>query len=178
VAEGDFACSIGGQWTFGQPANMTSTLSVNGAGFQGSAALAIGGRTYETLNSAGTVIQLYNSGASDYGSLNQVATGTNSVWGFGGSTNGSTAHLTALAFDTLGNAFSNAGMTFGGTTPATVAAGETAWKKITAAGTAPGAGFLKIEAVAGTSGGTCKIIAYAGTSTTPVTIVDNVGAGC
>lgn len=50
--------------------------------------------------------------------------------------------------------------------------------KITATAAAPGAGKLQFEVVAGTTGGTCKIIAYAGTSTIPVTIVDNVGAGC
>lgn len=50
--------------------------------------------------------------------------------------------------------------------------------KITASGTAPGAGEMKLEVVAGTNAGTCKLQAYAGTSATPVTIVDNVGAGC
>lgn len=50
--------------------------------------------------------------------------------------------------------------------------------KATATGAAPGAGFLKMEVTAGTNAGTCKIIAYAGTSTTPTTVIDNVGAGC
>ncbi len=45
-------------------------------------------------------------------------------------------------------------------------------------GTAPGAGTAKFAVVAGTSGGTCKLIMYAGTSTTPTTVIDNVGAGC
>ena len=61
---------------------------------------------------------------------------------------------------------------------ATLATGEEALAKISASGSAPGAGYLKFEAVAGTNSGTCKIIAYAGTSTTPVTIVDNVGGSC
>lgn len=56
--------------------------------------------------------------------------------------------------------------------------GEVALGKISASGSAPGAGVLKFEAVAGTTGGTCKIIAYAGTSTTPTTVIDNVGSGC
>lgn len=63
-------------------------------------------------------------------------------------------------------------------TAATGSAGEVATAKISATGTAPGAGFAKIEWVAGTNAGTCKLIAYAGTSTTPTTIVDNVGGGC
>lgn len=65
-----------------------------------------------------------------------------------------------------------------GNATATTSAGELSLSKISASGSAPGAGSLKISAVAGTNAGTCKIIAYAGTSTTPVTLVDNVGAGC
>lgn len=65
----------------------------------------------------------------------------------------------------------------GGTT-ANVAFGEIGSVKISASGSAPGAGFGKLSWVAGTTGSSCKLIAYAGTSTTPVTIVDNVGTGC
>jgi hypothetical protein len=43
---------------------------------------------------------------------------------------------------------------------------------------APGAGFGALQWVAGTTSGTCKLVALAGTSATPVTIVDNVGTGC
>ena len=50
--------------------------------------------------------------------------------------------------------------------------------KITDSATAPGAGEFKVTVVAGTTAGTCKLIARAGTSTTPVTIIDNVGSGC
>lgn len=49
--------------------------------------------------------------------------------------------------------------------------------KATPLAAAPGAGFCVIQAVAGTNPGTCKIIIYAGTSTTAITIVDNVGSG-
>jgi hypothetical protein len=55
--------------------------------------------------------------------------------------------------------------------------GELGLSTITASGTAPGAGGVKFEAVCGTTAGTAKIIAYAGTSTTPVTIVDRIGSG-
>lgn len=65
-----------------------------------------------------------------------------------------------------------------GATGATASAGELVLAKETASGTAPTAAFLKIEAVAGTNAGSCKIIAYAGTSTTPVTVADNIGSGC
>jgi hypothetical protein len=43
--------------------------------------------------------------------------------------------------------------------------------------TAPGALGIKLTAVCGTNAGTAKIIAYGGTSATPSTVVDNIGAG-
>ncbi len=65
-----------------------------------------------------------------------------------------------------------------GLTTGTGNTGEIMLPKISASGSAPGAAVLKLAAVAGTNAGTCKIIAYAGTSTTPTTLVDNVGSGC
>lgn len=65
----------------------------------------------------------------------------------------------------------------GSLTNLTLAAGEVGLSKITASGTAPGAAGLKLGAVCGTNAGSAKIIAYAGTSTTPVTVIDNVGSG-
>lgn len=65
----------------------------------------------------------------------------------------------------------------GSQTPMTLAAGELGLIKIAASGSAPGATGLKLEGVCGTGAGSMKIIAYAGTSTTPVTIIDNVGSG-
>jgi FMN-dependent NADH-azoreductase len=50
-------------------------------------------------------------------------------------------------------------------------------QKVTPSGTAPGAGLVKLEVVAGTNAGTAKLIIYAGTSATPLTIIDNVGSG-
>lgn len=44
--------------------------------------------------------------------------------------------------------------------------------------TAPGAGYGLVFMIAGTNSGTCKLQMIAGTSTTPVTIADNVGSGC
>lgn len=52
-----------------------------------------------------------------------------------------------------------------------------AQSKITAAATAPGASVARLAFVQGTNAGTAKLVAYAGTSTTPVTIMDNIGAG-
>jgi hypothetical protein len=42
---------------------------------------------------------------------------------------------------------------------------------------APGAGNLRTEVVCGTNAGTARLQAYAGTSPTPVTILDNIGSG-
>ena len=47
----------------------------------------------------------------------------------------------------------------------------------TASGGAPTSGMV-LYVKAGTNAGSCKLVAYAGSSNTPVTIVDNVGAGC
>lgn len=65
----------------------------------------------------------------------------------------------------------------GSATPLTLAVGEIGFTKIAASGSAPGAAGAKEAWVCGTLAGTAKKIAYAGTSTTPVTIVDNVGTG-
>ena len=47
--------------------------------------------------------------------------------------------------------------------------------KITADAVAPGAALSRIETVCGTKSGTAKIVVYAGTSTTPTTLLDNIG---
>jgi hypothetical protein len=61
---------------------------------------------------------------------------------------------------------------------ATVLPGDVVMAKASNAATGPGTGYLKLEVVAGTNSGTCKLIVYAGTSTTPTTIADNIGGGC
>ena len=59
-----------------------------------------------------------------------------------------------------------------------VDANGTGLAKITTAATVrSGAGQARLAFVAGTNAGTGKLVAYAGTSATPVTIVDNIGAG-
>lgn len=78
-----------------------------------------------------------------------------------------------------GRAFSLTGQIGSVTSAAVMSSGELAFTKLASAdNTAPGAGFLKLEVQAGTTGGTCKLVGYAGTSTTATTIIDNVGSGC
>ncbi len=60
---------------------------------------------------------------------------------------------------------------------ATLTDGALGLAKMSASGSAPGAGGGKIELVCGTNSGTAKLVAYAGTSGTAVTILDNIGSG-
>lgn len=69
------------------------------------------------------------------------------------------------------------GVQLGGSTALTLTAGAVGIPKITASGTAPGATGGKIELVCGTNAGSAKLIAVAGTSSTAVTILDNIGSG-
>lgn len=65
----------------------------------------------------------------------------------------------------------------GASTALTLATGEHGYAKVAASGSAPGAAGAKESWVCGTGAGTAKKISYAGTSTTPVNVVDNVGTG-
>lgn len=65
----------------------------------------------------------------------------------------------------------------GSVTPLTLTTGEIGMTKIAASASAPGAAGLKLAVVCGTNAGSAKIITYAGTSTTAVTLLDNIGAG-
>lgn len=65
----------------------------------------------------------------------------------------------------------------GSTTQLTLTQGAVGLAKITASASAPGASGSKLEVVCGTNAGTAKLIMYAGTSGTAVTVLDNVGAG-
>lgn len=106
-------------------------------------------RTLTPQNQSGTIALLNGGSAQNFSGVNTY-TGTNSY---------------------------NSLLTVGSTTPATGASGEIAYLKITATGTAPGANYCKEEWVCGTNAGSAKKIAYCGTSTTPVTVIDNVGSG-
>lgn len=107
-----------------------------------------------TLGGAGSLFLLKSSGGTNI--ITSGATGTTIIGNI---------VLPSGAITTGGGTF-------------TASTGELGMTKITASGTAPGAGTAKFDVVAGTAGGSCKLIMYAGTSATPVTVVDNVGAGC
>ncbi len=75
------------------------------------------------------------------------------------------------ANDPSGVALSNMlwGVSFEGATRQKAASG--------ALTTAPAAGYMLLRVLPGTNAGTLKLTAYAGTSTTGATVIDNVGAG-
>lgn len=76
-----------------------------------------------------------------------------------------------------GNVSAATTLMVGSATPLTLTAGAIGVQKITASASAPGAAGVKLEAVCGTNAGTAKLVMYAGTSGTAITVVDNVGAG-
>lgn len=148
-------------------------VSLFSEGFNTGGGVAFYGPTgthYATL--AGGSLSFWNGASLNYGS------GTVSLAGTSGGAVAITSGNILLTPGTGDATVAETSLMVGSATPATLATGELGLAKISASGTAPGAGSLKVEAVAGTNAGTCKIIAYAGTSTTPVTLVDNVGSGC
>lgn len=107
---------------------------------------------------------------------NQSSTST----GIGAQASGNVSVITGGAENTR---FTSTGLStvgfhmIGSATPLTLTAGALGMQKITASASAPGAAGVKLEAVCGTNAGTAKLIMYAGTSGTAVTVIDNVGTG-
>lgn len=100
-----------------------------------------------------------------------VEPGTNTVVYFGTDNNGNPSSSTLVNFA----AGSSQGTTPIFTIPNAVLPGI--YAKVTGAATAPTAGNCTMRFEAGTNTGTGKLVAYCGTSTTGVTIADNIGAG-
>jgi len=141
---------------------VTSATFKNGSnGASAASAVFIG----NDADGAKVTMQVNGSGNSGGNGANSfTVTSKNSMFLVGGTSTG-------IGINTSG------GVQIGSSTLLTLAQGEVGLPKITASGSAPGAAGLKFEAVCGTNAGTAKIITYAGTSTTPVTVVDNVGSG-
>lgn len=167
--------------TQGAASTLTAAAAANeviSIGGSGTVTTSYGNEVVATVASGATGTTIYG----DYISL--VNNGTVGTWkgvyipaASGGGT--TTTKCPICVDDIAKNALAGSLVIGSGSPSASVLAqGELALAKESASGSAPGAGFLKIEVVAGTAGGSCKIIAYAGTSTTPVTVVDSVGGGC
>jgi len=126
-----------------------------------------------SLNSQSTGLAAVGLGFGRAGGAFPVSSSGTIIYGQG---NGGSGFSVANGIDFHLGTFS--GNTWNDGKTVLTGAGQMSMTKMTASGTAPGAGKMRFEVVAGTTGGTCKLISYAGTSTTPTTVIDNVGSGC
>jgi hypothetical protein len=147
---------------------------------------ALGDRTLETCSTCHNVTAIGSSAG-----ITSITTGSNITIISDGNAcdtasvnllqmcSGGGVYLTVTGTNTASTAKAmlSGSLLIGSTTALTMANGELGLTKVTASGSAPGATGLKLSAVCGTAGGSLKIIAYAGTSTTPTTIIDSVGSG-
>lgn len=128
------------------------------------------------FSAAQSTIGATSAVTSQYGFIaNASLTGAASNYGFFGNIPAAAGRWNFYAGGTAQNYF--AGPLSLGSTALTVPAGALGMAKITASASAPGATGGKIELVCGTNAGTAKLVVYAGTSGTAVTITDNIGTG-
>jgi hypothetical protein len=147
------------------------------SGFQFSA--SGNGVPYTATNTSGPEIVLTNttnSRVARFGVADNFNTILNSTGGGGGVTL-EVAGASMLNLNSAGTIVRSAVPFQVGTTALTTSGSALGINKMTASGVAPGAAGAKIELVCGTNAGSAKLIAYAGTSTTAVTILDNIGSG-
>lgn len=88
-----------------------------------------------------------------------------------------TTAANALGSINLANLTASGKIMIGSASSLALNTGEVGMATIAASGSAPGPSGGKFEMICGTNSGSIKLIMYGGTSTTPITIVDNVGAG-
>jgi hypothetical protein len=126
-----------------------------------------------------------NSQASGTNNAGAVAITGGNASGAGSTGNGGNVTITAGtsvggtagAIQLASLTVDSARLTIGSLTAAAGQNGDLGQIKETDAAAAPGAGYAVLKWVAG-SGTSCNLIAYAGTSATPVTIASTVGSGC
>jgi len=120
------------------------------------------------------------------GSANNIVFGTNgfstlanrrmTIFGTGRVAVGSTTDDGVNTLQVTGAAKMNTSLSVGGSA-LTLTTGALGLSKMTASASAPGAAGGKLEFVCGTNAGSAKLVVYAGTSGTSVTIIDNIGSG-
>lgn len=110
-------------------------------------------------------------------SMRVVRVASSNTWITANGSNGASASLDTSARSMLLGPTTATGIQLGGSTVLTLTNGAWGAPRITASGSAPGATGAKFEVVCGTAGGTAKLQMYAGTSSTPTTVLDNVGSG-
>lgn len=151
--------------------------------------------TQATIGAGSTVTNQYGflahstlTGATNnYGFRSDLAAATG-VWNFFASATANNAFagntkigaitIPAAALDVAGSGLVSGSFSIGAQANGlTLTSGAFGLTKITPSASAPGAAGAKLEVVCGTNTGTAKLIMYAGTSATAITIVDNVGTG-
>lgn len=133
--------------------------------------------TRATWSNNGSVLAAYNASAGDFG---QLANPSAHNWCFGHGGNANVLGTCVINWTDNGAAFiapPNGVVMLGSVTPLAGSTGEVGLPKIAPSGSAPGAAGGKFELVCGSGAGSAKLIVYAGTSTTPSTILDNIGSG-
>lgn len=131
------------------------------------------GNVLEINNGAAGTIDFFSTGTTRQFQIIHTAS-ANRYWTLSGSNAGNPTLTVNGGNLKLGAA---RGVLIGANTDLTLTAGAFGVDKITSSASAPGAGGAKFEVVCGTNAGTAKLQMYAGTSATPVTVIDNVGAG-
>jgi hypothetical protein len=165
-----FSTANGVITTVGTVSLLISTVAQSGANNGTALNLKAGNNTQASGANNGGSVGIAAGNASGAGSTgnggNVTITAGTSVGGTAGQ-----IQLASLTTD-------SARLTIGSLTAAAGQNGDLGQIKETDAAAAPGAGYAVLKWVAGTNAGSCKLIGYAGTSATPVTLVDNIGAGC
>jgi hypothetical protein len=154
----------------GAPVNFTiSPPTQTGANNASNMTVRAGNNSQASGTNNGGSISITGGNASGAGS---TGNGGNVTITAGTSVGGTTGmiQMASLTVD-------SARLTIGSLTAAAGQNGDLGQIKETDAAAAPGAGYAVLKWVAG-SGTSCNLIAYAGTSATPVTIASTVGSGC
>lgn len=161
------------------PASAAFTLVTMGS------ATATGISTGEIGFPNSAALRWRNAANDAYRNVLYLDSSDNLQLGGGGATNntviavagaGTIATFSTTGLAVTGNVKASTTLSTGAST-LTLTTGAVGLSKMTASASAPGAGGAKLELVCGTNAGTAKLIMYAGTSGTAVTVLDNVGAG-
>ncbi len=187
----EIGTTSGAYWTMnaGSTPAMIAKPSGGGSGNAG-AIISANGTSPVSLSTGGNTVEglrvSHTASGVNYVNITPGTTGNAATIGSQGETNTPlivrTAGTGALDLSPGGSSKFNYGTSHGSAwsflAPVYIEASNAFFSgKATDPGSAAGAGYCKTYWVAGTAGGSGKLVAYCGTSTTPVTIVDNVGTG-
>jgi hypothetical protein len=156
--------------------NCTTAMDVRNNGEPVNAGIVFGSNAISTTYYTNPPAIAMASGANGH-ALTWFAAAAKPTWSiFSSDATGSSATAKSIVLSPT-TAYVSTSVGVGGTGSLNLATGELGLFKEAASGSAPGAAGGKIELVCGTNSGTAKLIVYAGTSTTPATLLDNIGSG-